>query len=68
MQGLLAQLDLDLNEAGFMGDDLIDLQVMAACGFSAAPGDAHDLANAMPSQFRANLAGTAPCAGLRVHS
>ena len=44
MQGLLAQLDLDLNEAGFMGDDLIDLQVMAACGFSAAPGDAHDLA------------------------
>ena len=44
MQGLLAQLNLDLNEAGFMGDDLIDLQVMAACGFSAAPGDAHDLA------------------------
>ena len=27
-----------------MGDDVIDLQVMALCGFSAAPADAHPLA------------------------
>jgi 3-deoxy-D-manno-octulosonate 8-phosphate phosphatase (KDO 8-P phosphatase) len=26
-----------------MGDDVIDLQVMAACGFSAAPADCHEL-------------------------
>ena len=44
MQDLLSQQNLSLDEAGFMGDDLIDLQVMAACGFSAAPADAHDLA------------------------
>ena len=44
MQSLLAQQGLSAEEAGFMGDDLIDLQVMAACGFSAAPADAHALA------------------------
>ena len=44
MQELLGKLGLKPEEAGFMGDDIIDLQVMAACGFSAAPADAHDLA------------------------
>ena len=44
MHELLAQLGLKAEEAGFMGDDIIDLQVMAACGFSAAPADAHALA------------------------
>ena len=41
--GLLAKLGLEAHEAGFMGDDVIDLQVMAACGFSAAPADCHEL-------------------------
>jgi 3-deoxy-D-manno-octulosonate 8-phosphate phosphatase (KDO 8-P phosphatase) len=40
---LLAKLDVKECEAGFMGDDVIDLQVMAACGFSAAPSDCHEL-------------------------
>ena len=44
MHELLARLGLTPEEAGFMGDDIIDLQVMAACGFSAAPADAHALA------------------------
>ena len=44
MQELLVKLSISADEAGFMGDDLIDLQAMAACGFSAAPADAHDLA------------------------
>ena len=44
MHELLARLGLKPEEAGFMGDDIIDLQVMAACGFSAAPADAHELA------------------------
>ena len=44
MQELLAKLGLKADEAGFMGDDIIDLQVMAACGFSAAPADGHELA------------------------
>ena len=41
---LLARLGLRAHEAGFMGDDIIDLQAMAACGFSAAPADSHPLA------------------------
>ena len=44
MRGLLDKLGITIEEAGFMGDDIIDLQVMAACGFSAAPADSHDLA------------------------
>ncbi len=41
---LLGKLGISADEAGFMGDDIIDLQAMAACGFSAAPADGHDLA------------------------
>ena len=41
---LLDKLGISADEAGFMGDDIIDLQVMAACGFSATPADGHDLA------------------------
>jgi len=44
MQELLDKLGLQADEAGFMGDDIIDLKVMAACGFAAAPADAQDLA------------------------
>jgi 3-deoxy-D-manno-octulosonate 8-phosphate phosphatase (KDO 8-P phosphatase) len=36
----LAEAKLDFAEAGFMGDDLIDLAVMKASGFSAAPANA----------------------------
>ena len=40
--GLLAELGLGADEAGYMGDDIVDLQVMDACGFSAAPADCND--------------------------
>ena len=36
----LAAAGLDFTQAGFMGDDLIDLTVMKACAFSAAPANA----------------------------
>ncbi len=36
----LKEAGLDFNQAGFMGDDLIDLAVMQACAFSAAPANA----------------------------
>lgn len=36
----LQEAGLDFSEAGFMGDDLIDLAVMKACAFSAAPVNA----------------------------
>lgn len=41
---LLARLGIGADEAGYMGDDIVDLQIMDACGFSAAPADSHDLA------------------------
>jgi 3-deoxy-D-manno-octulosonate 8-phosphate phosphatase (KDO 8-P phosphatase) len=40
---LLARLGVKPEEAGFMGDDVIDLHVMAACGFSATPADGHEI-------------------------
>ncbi len=43
MQRLLAELGLERDEAGYMGDDLPDLPLMRACGFSATPQDAHPL-------------------------
>ena len=44
MQALLGRLGIAAEEAGYMGDDLIDLRVMDACGFSATPADGHRLA------------------------
>jgi 3-deoxy-D-manno-octulosonate 8-phosphate phosphatase (KDO 8-P phosphatase) len=42
LRGLLAELGLAPEQAGFMGDDVMDLAVMGLCGFSAAPANAHD--------------------------
>ena len=36
-EGLLARLGLAAAEAGYMGDDLPDLPVLARCGFACAP-------------------------------
>lgn len=44
MASLLAAEGLDFAHAGYMGDDVIDLAVMAACGFSATVPDGHALA------------------------
>lgn len=41
---LLAQLGLPPGEAGYMGDDLPDVPVLARCGFACAPRGAHALA------------------------
>jgi 3-deoxy-D-manno-octulosonate 8-phosphate phosphatase (KDO 8-P phosphatase) len=38
--GLLEKLGLHWSECAFMGDDLIDLQVMAQCGLALAPANA----------------------------
>lgn len=43
MQSLLARLGITAAEAGYMGDDVVDLPAMTACGFSAAPADGHSL-------------------------
>jgi 3-deoxy-D-manno-octulosonate 8-phosphate phosphatase (KDO 8-P phosphatase) len=40
---LLNNLKLSPEEAGYMGDDVVDLPVMLLCAFSAAPANAHPL-------------------------
>lgn len=42
LNGMLAELGLTASQAGFMGDDVMDLTVMGLCGFSAAPANGHD--------------------------
>lgn len=39
--GLLAARGLEAGAAGYMGDDVVDLAILRACGFSATPGDGH---------------------------
>lgn len=41
LENLLTQLGHTLQECGYMGDDIMDLPIMNACGFSAAPANAH---------------------------
>jgi 3-deoxy-D-manno-octulosonate 8-phosphate phosphatase (KDO 8-P phosphatase) len=43
MAELLAGQGLSFAQAGYMGDDVVDLAVMAACGFSATVPDCHAL-------------------------
>jgi 3-deoxy-D-manno-octulosonate 8-phosphate phosphatase (KDO 8-P phosphatase) len=42
MAQLLAQRGLDFTRAGYMGDDVMDLPVLRACGFSATVADGHE--------------------------
>ena len=41
MAGLLATEGLTAEQAGYIGDDVVDLPVLRACGFSATVGDGH---------------------------
>ena len=43
MAELLARENLDFAQCGYMGDDMVDLPVLRACGFSATVPDAHAL-------------------------
>lgn len=37
---LLSKMHLEYEQAGFMGDELVDLPVLTRCGFAAAPHEA----------------------------
>ena len=41
MADLLAVRNLEFSRAGYMGDDIVDLNILTACGFSATPADGH---------------------------
>jgi 3-deoxy-D-manno-octulosonate 8-phosphate phosphatase (KDO 8-P phosphatase) len=42
-EALCAELGVSSAEAGFMGDDLVDLPVLRRCGFACAPREAHEM-------------------------
>ncbi len=50
---------LNLNQTGFMGDDVIDLPIMSLCGFSAAPADAHPFVKTHAHYISTNPGGRA---------
>lgn len=58
MAEMLAGLSLSFEEAGYMGDDVVDLAVMKACGFAASVPDGHPLA-----RQRAHYVAQAPAGG-----
>jgi 3-deoxy-D-manno-octulosonate 8-phosphate phosphatase (KDO 8-P phosphatase) len=41
MRDLAAARGIPMEQCGYMGDDIVDLPVLRACGFSAAPANAH---------------------------
>lgn len=41
MRELARECGVDLNRVGYMGDDIVDLAVLRACGFSASVPDGH---------------------------
>jgi 3-deoxy-D-manno-octulosonate 8-phosphate phosphatase (KDO 8-P phosphatase) len=41
MQQLVAERGLNMNQAGYMGDDIVDLPILRTCGFSATVADGH---------------------------
>lgn len=43
MQVLLTRLGLQFDQAGYMGDDVVDLPLLRSCGFSATVADGHRL-------------------------
>lgn len=55
LAGLADEAGVSLQECGYMGDDVVDLPVMRACGFCACPADAHPLVRA-----RASMVATRP--------
>ena len=45
-EALLAGRGVPAAEAGYMGDEVVDLPVLRRCGFACAPREAHELARA----------------------
>ena len=57
-EALAARLGVAPAEAGFMGDDLVDLPVLRRCGFACAPADAQE-----PVRASAHYVTRAPAGG-----
>ncbi len=57
-ESLAARLGFSAREAGFMGDEVVDLPLMRRCGLACAPREAHELVRA-----NAHYVATAPAGG-----
>lgn len=57
LNDLLAKLGIAADEAGYMGDDIVDLRIMDACGFSAAPADCHELVTSYARMMSTKIGG-----------
>ena len=57
LNDLLAKLGIAADEAGYMGDDIVDLRIMDACGFSAAPADCHELVKSYARMMSTKIGG-----------
>jgi len=57
-EALAARLGVAADEAGFMGDEVVDLPVLRRCGFACAPAEAHELVRA-----QAHYVARAPAGG-----
>ncbi len=57
LNDLLAKQGVSADEAGYMGDDIVDLRIMDACGFSAAPADCHELVKSYARMMSTKIGG-----------
>ena len=57
MNELIAKLGISADEAGYMGDDIVDLKIMDACGFSAAPADCHEMVKSYARMMSTKIGG-----------
>jgi len=57
LNDLLAKLGISADEAGYMGDDIVDLKILDACGFSAAPADCHEMVKSYVGMVSTKIGG-----------
>jgi 3-deoxy-D-manno-octulosonate 8-phosphate phosphatase (KDO 8-P phosphatase) len=57
MEDLLKERGLTPTQAGYMGDDVVDLPILRLCGFSATPVDGHDFVKRHVDFVGSRLAG-----------
>ena len=57
LNDLLAKQGISADEAGYMGDDIVDLRIMDACGFSAAPADCHEMVKSYVGMVSSKIGG-----------
>ena len=57
LNDLLAKQGVSADEAGYMGDDIVDLKIMDACGFSAAPADCHEMVKSYARMMSTKIGG-----------